>query len=124
MNNGKIDKQIEDETKKVIEELSPVAQLVIEEISKSKLPVGELHARHHEAYNGCSERILAILLVNNIRYTDRQFLFQLILQKLDTARSIAMSALEKSFNSVMDKALGMSFDDVRIKDIDDRLKEV
>lgn len=119
--NKKINKQVQDETEKTIKELAPIAQSIIEEISKSNLPVGELHARHNETYDACAKRVLTIMLKANMRYTDRAMLFQLILQKVDKVRDITVTSLGMTFDRLLDKALGTKFDEFRLQEMEDKL---
>ena len=122
--NGKIQKQIEDETKKTITELEPTVHEVIRMISEAKLPIGEIHAHDNAKLDAVAREVLAVCLRNNIRYTDRNLLFKLILQPFDMTFQIVLKSLSESFNHAVDKSFGKSIEELRLVDLDEVLKAV
>lgn len=121
--NGSAEKAVDDLTKKRIEELRPVVQHIIELMADAHLPVGDTTDDDMAKYRLLAGDVLELLLEKDIRYTDRIFLFQLILQPFDIMRDVVTKSLEESFNHAVDKSFGKTIDEFRLKDLDLILKQ-
>ena len=123
MMNGKIDKKLAKEADKYnkerLEECIPVAHEIIKIIADSGLSIGDTHARDNAQYEVVSKQILKLMLEKNLRYTDKDFIFQLILQPFDQVRQIVTKSLLKSLELAEEKAFGKNFLDLRLSDLND-----
>lgn len=119
----KIEKQQRDLTKKRNKELIPVAKELIKLVAETSLPLGDIQESDHLQYKYFAKEILAVLLRNNVRYTDRHFIFQLILQPFDVLKGLVIKSLEESFSLAVDKKFGKDIENFRLEDLDRILKE-
>ena len=123
--NG-LDKNVKKESDKLnkqrLSEVVPVAREVIKLVADSGLAIGDIHAHDNEKYNSIAKQIIEIMLNKNIKYVDRAFLFQLVLQPFDQIREIVTVSLERSFNRALDKSFGKEFGELRLSDVDLKIK--
>ena len=121
-------KQQEKEGKKLAkereEEVSPVAQEVIEIIAGAGLSIGEVHARDNEKYGATAKKVLELILNRNLKISDTNFLFQLVLQPFDQIKEIVLQSLKRSFEKAEANLFGKEYEEIRIEDIDRIIKEV
>ena len=120
--NGFSKRQQKNLTKERELELAPVAKEIIKMIAEADLPVGEIHARDNSKFNDVSEKILRLLLRKDIKYVDKDFLFQLVLQPIDMIKQTVMISLGKSFDDAIDQSLGKGFREIRMTDLDEILR--
>lgn len=115
-------KKEEDLNKKRLKEVVPVAKQLIKLIADAGLEIGEVHAHNNDKYNAIAKEVLQSLLDNNIKYVDKDFVFQLILQPFDQIREIVSMSLKESFDTAMNKAFGVEFREIRLSDVDKKIR--
>lgn len=124
MKNG-LDKKIRKETDKLhqerLDEIVPVAREVIKLIAEANLEIGDTNAHDNDKLYAVAHKILATLLKKNIKYSDRQFVFQLVLQPFDRVREVVSQSLDKSFDKALNRSFGKDFLELRLEDIDKML---
>ena len=119
----KPEKVEKDLTKEREEKLAPVAQEIIEMIANAKLPIGETHAHDNGKFDHVAGEVLKLMLKHEVKYADKSFLFQLVLQPFDIVKETVHLSLTKSFDLVINRALKKDFGDVTLKDMDQILKK-
>ena len=112
-----------DLTKERMKKMVPLARQVLEMIVEAELPMGDLHAHDNEKFNSLAKNILQLMLENEVKYIDKDFLFQLCLQPIDMAKEVVLKSLKNSFDQLIEKALKKDFLDVTLLDMDRILKE-
>ena len=112
-----------DLTKERMKKMVPIARQVLEMIVDAELPMGDLHAHNNEKFNSLAKNILQLMLENEVKYIDKDFLFQLCLQPIDMAKEVVLKSLKNSFDQLIEKALKKDFLDVTLLDMDRILKE-
>lgn len=108
--------------KERIRKLTPVAKKIIELIAEAELPIGDVQSLSNELYSEVSKKILEVMLESNVKYVDRDFLFQLVLQPFDGVRELVGTSLRSSFDEIIDRALHKEFRELTMKDMDVLLK--
>jgi hypothetical protein len=95
-----IDKEYQDRLVRCI----PVAEKIIKMIAEEKLPIGELADKEgkikeyvKERYENFAVKVLTLMLESDIRYSERTFLFQLVLQAFDKSREMVIMSIDRSF---------------------------
>ena len=120
---GKIfKKQEKDLNRERIAECVPIAKEILRVIVESNLKMGEVDKGTDE-YNEAAKKILQFMLDKNIKYVNNEFVFQLALQPLDMVRDLVTVSLKHSFDAALDKALGNSYQDVTMEDLNRLLKK-
>lgn len=113
--------------KQVLAELVPVAQEVMKVIADASLPMGDIIQNQNERpeeYVRISRAVQEILLRHNIRWVDRHFVFQLVLQPFDLIKTIVLTDLERTFERKMSSIFGVgSFSEVDLQQLDSVFKE-
>lgn len=111
-----------DPTQERLDKLSPIAQNVIKLITDANLPVGDHNAHDNNKFNNVAKEVIGQMLDNDVKYVDKEFLFQLVLQPFDEISQIVTKSLKESFNKTEQKLFGKDFRDVTLGDIDKILK--
>ena len=112
-----------DLTKERMKKMVPLARQVLEMIVEAELPMGDLHAHDNEKFNMLAKNILQLMLENEVKYIDKDFLFRLCLKPIDMAKEVVLKSLKNSFDQLIEKALKKDFLDVTLLDMDRILKE-
>lgn len=114
-------------SKQVLAELIPVAQEVLAVIAEANLPMGDIIQNQNERpeeYVKVSRAVQEILIRHNIRWVDRHFVFQLVLQPFDLVKTIVLTDLERTFERKMSSIFGVdSFSEVDLQQLDSVFKE-
>lgn len=110
-------------TNEVIEDLTPVVRAIIRIIYEADLPVGEVHAHDHAKFEYVKTEIVKVMLRENVKFSDKEFLFQLVLQPFDTMRDMVVRSLQKALDLSFAKIMGKEFRDWTVGDLDKVLKE-
>lgn len=116
---GWLKKKPNDPTKARMDEIEPIAREVMQAILDGNLPLGE--DKSDEAirkYDITTKRVLEMLLRHDIKYVDKDFLFQLVLQPFDRIREVVNVSLKKSLDLALDKVMGKDFREIRLFDLD------
>ena len=120
---GKLFKNKEkDLTKERSKELIPVARGIVKLIVDADLNIGDQHKDDATRYDNVTKQILELMLEKNVKYVDKDFLFQLVLQPFDIIKESVQLSLRKSFDRAIDKSLGKEFREVRLDDLDKILR--
>lgn len=124
--NNKIEKRLDKELKNAHkireEEVVPAALEILKFIAGKDLPTGEVHVRDNDKFQVIAKEVLGIMLKHNLKYVDKEFLFQLIKQPVDQIAEIVIRSLGRSFDTAIDKALKKEFREVRLEDLDKLIK--
>lgn len=107
----------------VHEQLKPVVQKILELIANLHLPVGNTSKEDEEKLYQASEQVLKLILDSNIKYMEKDILFQLVLQPLDTIKNIVLASLNRSANKVVARKFGKEFQEVTLQEMDEILKQ-
>lgn len=113
-----------DESKSRIEFLVPVAQEVIKIIAKYPTILGDM-AKEERAkeYKDTVSEIMNLFVEKDISFTDRHFIFELVLQAYDSVKHQVMLSLDLGYNLALKKLFGKDMLDVKLSDIDNILKK-
>jgi len=113
------------ESLKRLTDLTPVAREILKHIVDKELPIKlSFDKKDEEAYDEVSKEVLAILLKHNVKFVDKDFLFQLTSMPLDRIKETIMMSLKFSLDKVIDKALGKGFRELNMEDMDKLLKKL
>ena len=116
-------KRDDKEHKKSLEKLIPIAEYVLKLMTEYKCPMGDITGTQPEEYKVIALKIQQKFLDENVKWVDRQFVFQLAQQTFDFVRDTTLNHLDKSFNFASNKLWGgKDMLDLTMKDIDDVLK--
>lgn len=123
-------KEVRKGTEKKLEDLHitrekrcvPIAHAILEVIAESKLKLGKLDPKDYKGYDESALRIITLMLEKNINYSDKNFIFQLVMQAVEQTQDTVIRNLEKSFDFALDKKFGKPYSDVKMSDIDNILK--
>lgn len=109
--------------KERLERCIPVARLLLKHIlaKVDEIPFGD-DVQNSDEYDKLSSELLLILLENNIRWSDRQFVFQLALQPLAFPKDIVDNALTQHWNVALTGLFGKRISELTMLDLDERLK--
>jgi len=105
-----------------LERCVPIAKEIIKMIGVADLDVGEEGKVDREKYDAFSMSVLAFLLKQKLKYSEREFVFQLVLQAFDFTQKITLSSLEKGYGICRDKVWGKDYMDIDMEDLDNILK--
>ena len=142
--------------------LTPVAKEMVRIILDAELAIGNYVKNEFDSYNDTALKIIQLKMDNEVKYVDKEFLFQLayrneaktivdrymgkiewkdktgkdkvivlnretvasiVLQPFELIKGLVISSLEKSFNRIIDKVLGMDVLFYTVKDMDLELKK-
>lgn len=107
-----------DPSKVRVLQLTPVAQEIIDVISKAGLPIGDNTELDAAQFDGVASKVLAIMLRNEVKYVDIDFLFQLVFQPFSVIKETVSVSIKHSFDRVINKSIGKEFREVTLKDMD------
>ena len=114
--------EVIDPTTERINRLRPLVQQILSLIADSKLPIGNNTPEEEDVYFPFSEKVLALLLTPDMKYVDKDTLFQLVLQPIEKVKTIVLNSLNKSMNTAMDLKFGKSFTEITMQDLDETIK--
>lgn len=127
MKFGNIKKKMEEKADKLHEErlarCVPVAQEIVKILGESRLPLGDITDEDQKEYDAASDRILQLMIERGTLFTERNFIFQLILQSWEQVKIPVIKSLEHHFDRVMEHALGKKIDEVTVQFMDETLKK-
>ena len=66
--------------------------------------------------------VKCVIIKNEVKYVDKDFVFQLVLQPIDQIKQIVLQSLSNSFDEVLNRALPKEFRELTLKDMDNALK--
>lgn len=100
----------------------PIANEVLQLIAASDATMGDLtDEQRKEPYSDLARKILELMADKNIKFSEKDLVFQLIAQKIDLARERTVESLKRSFDKALELLLGGNYLDVHLSDIDDIL---
>lgn len=102
--------------------LKPLVKDIQELIATSDLPVGNNTQEDDDKYFPIAEEILKMMVDADIKFIEKEVLFQLLFQSVDKLKSIVLGSLNKSFNKAMDIKFGMPFEELGMKVLDETIK--
>ncbi len=102
--------------------LKPLVAEIQTLIGDYNLPVGNNTPEEDDAYFPAAEKILQMMVDRDIKFADKEKLFQLLHQSVDKLKVIVMGSLHRSFNKAMDIKWGIPFDEVGMKLLDETIK--
>ena len=111
-------KKMRDLTKEREEKIAPIAQEILELITRAELPMGDVHAHDNAKFDHIAGEVLKIFLREDIKYVDKEFVFQLVLQPIDFIKDTVILSLKKSMDITMERVFGKEFGQIGTKDMD------
>jgi len=122
------EKDINKENNERLERCVPLAQKIIEMIAEAKLPIGTLADKDgkmkeevNKKYSEFSAEVLALMLQSNLKFSERNFVWQLVLQPIDQAKEKVINSLNRSFERANEEKWGKDEMDITMGDIHDVL---
>jgi len=104
------ERSMEDEYKDRLKRCRPIAQKIIEMMAEEKLPMGDIGSKDgslkkevEEKYYDFSAKVLTLMLDSGVKYSERSFLFQLVLQTYEQTREKVIKAVDMSFERAFTK---------------------
>ena len=114
--------QPKDPTKERTKKMVPIAHTATKLIVEAHLPTGEHQDMDMKQYDAVATSVLQLMLDNDVKYSDKDFLFQLILQPFDLIKETVLLSLKKNLDVAIDRALGKDFRELTLGDMDKVLK--
>jgi hypothetical protein len=104
--------------------LVPIAQEILKIIGENNAYIGELSSTDREPlYKEINAKILDLLVEKDICFTDRNLIFDLVMEAYETVRSVIDNSLRLSYETACGKAFGVtSMEDIKLSTIDSVLK--
>lgn len=124
MNFAKLRKEAEKEDDKLhkarLERCVPVAREISALLETLQLPIGD-DVQNEKAYSDASLKVLQILLDRNVRWVDRDFVFQLALQPATFVKDIVTNSLQNSWSHTLTGLFGKKTSDLTMEDVNKAL---
>lgn len=114
------------EAQKDLAKFIPIAKKLLKIVLEADLEIGQVDVvkERSEAYAKVAKQIMELFLDENIRYVDKEFVFQLATQPLQLIQQVVMTDLGRSLKLAMASAMGVdSFDELDFKTMDRVWKE-
>ena len=116
-------KKQKDLTKERMERVAPVALADLKRIAEAELPVGDHNAHDNDKFNAVAKEVIGDMISGELKYVDKEFLFQLVLQPFDMIGQIVNKSLSESLNKAEKNLFGKEFREVTLSDLDNILKQ-
>lgn len=102
----------------------PVAQEILKLIGDATPYMGEIASviERDNHFLELGKEVLEIMLAHDIKYSERQFVFQLVLQPIESIKTIANASVETNFEAAMTKLFGKDIMEVSMSDLNNLLK--
>jgi hypothetical protein len=110
------------EVKERVLEVDEIVREVLKIAYEDMPPVGVLGNADHDVYDKLAEKVIKIMLEHKMKYSNRHFFFQLVLQVLENMRDRVVNALGTTFEKMVDRAVGKDALDVTLEDMDNIIK--
>lgn len=120
--NKAFKKDYKDEGIKREKEMGFIASRVLKIVVDNQLPMGRLTEADEKEYQEAALAVIEFMFKNNVKYVDKDFVFQLALQPIDKIKEIVLNSLARSFDMVINKSLSKEFREVTLGDMDKILK--
>lgn len=118
------EKNFDKENQERISRCLPVAQKIVEMVAEEKLPMGILTDKKGllkedvaNKYDDFAIKILVLMLESDIKYSERNFLFQLIYQLFEQTKEKVINSIDRSFSRANQEKWGKDELDIGMKDI-------
>lgn len=111
-----------DLTQQRLDRCLPVAQEILSILAASQPKMGEYEESWDACYNDIAEKVLKLMLEKDIHFSDKEFVFQLLMQPFEATRDFVIKALAISMDKAFEKKFGKDYSDVTFSDMDTILK--
>lgn len=122
------EKDIAEEYKERTARCAPVAQKILEMMAEEKLPIGELADKKGQMkeevkskYEDFAAKVLVLMLESKIKYSERNFVFQLMMQPFEQVKEKIINSIDRSFSRANEEKWGKDEMDISMADIHDIL---
>jgi hypothetical protein len=127
MSFAKIRKGLEKDDEKLhkerLDRCRPVAREVSALLEGLQLPIGD-DVQNEKAYEEASIKVLQLFLDRDVRWVDREFIFQLALQPMSFVKEIVSNSLQNSWNQTITGLFGKKTSDLTMADVDNAMKKM
>lgn len=100
----------------------PLAKKIISIVAESKYSLGKLSDKDLKEYDEIALAVISEMLSDDILYSEKEFVFQLVLQAIENTKEVVLRNMNRSFDIALNKRIGKDFKDLKISDIDNILK--
>jgi hypothetical protein len=117
------ERSIDKEYQERLTRCRPVAQKILEMIAAEQLPIGDIMDKGGlkedviGKYEDLAAKVLVLMLESNLRYSERNFLFQLVLQPYEQAKEKILNSVNRSFTTANEQKWGKDELDITMGDI-------
>lgn len=124
----KADKAEKESNNVMLEKLMPIAKEVLKLVYEADLPLGRIEDMQTEEaiakFEEVERKVQQMFVEHNIRWVDKDMVFQLAAMPLDKLKSNTINTLYRSYEAIQCRQFGVSaFDDLRFQDLDLAAKE-
>lgn len=114
----------EDLVKQRNEKCLPIVREIYDLIQKKQPKIGDMtDEEKFESYDELARDILKILLDNDVKLLDVNYIFRVALQPVDILKDIVVESLNHSLKNAQNKFWGKDSDDVTMSELDTVLKK-
>jgi hypothetical protein len=128
-------KDIDKEYQERLARCRPVAQKILEMIAAENLPIGDIMERGQgeitilkdgvaEKYENLAIKILTMMLDENLKYSERNFVFQLVRQPYEQVGEKVIRSVDRSFTRANEAKWGKDELDITMKDVHEVLLSI
>lgn len=117
-------RDINDEFQERLASCMPIAKKIFEMMVSENLPIGEINDKKGKmkeeivnSYDDFAAKVLVYMLENNVKYSDRKFIFQLMKQPFELVEERVLRAVGISKERADEKKWGKDELDITMKDI-------
>ena len=115
-----IDKKHAERMARAVPQAKAVLKMILSKLDEMEL--GDVTA-DDTAFHGISKDILSYFVEENVRWSDREFIFQLAMQAIDFPRQIIERANNQNWDFAVAGATGKKYVDLGFKDVDALVKK-
>lgn len=118
------EKNLEEAHKLRLERCVPVAREIIKLFASKAdtVAMGEVEQNHVD-FQDLAVEIMKLMLEKDVRWVDREFVFQLALQPMTFSQNIATTSLNNSWNTALTGLFGKKSSELTFKELDILLKK-
>lgn len=110
------------ETDAVLADLIPVAKEIVAIISQNDYDLGKEEKIDLSKTQSLAQKVFDCIIKYDIRYTDRNILFQLVMQAMELHYKPALKLMEDQYHFAVEKLLGKEQIDLKMSDLGTILK--
>jgi hypothetical protein len=104
------ERDIDREHKERLSRCIPIAQKILEMIAEEKLPMGDLADKQGKIkddvknrYDDFTGKVLVYMLQSGLKYSEKKFVFQLLLQQIEQTQEKVLRAIGLSFERAFEE---------------------